>query len=170
MAVIPYTARARTALLHKTYSTYWVAVGKTTAWDDELAPPSPEAGLTDIEEHIVFVKAELVSLCRFVNSQEDVMIRGRRYRYVEDSNALTELGRFIYIKARFDPSIGQPYGIFRQMGVFSNLVPAAGHTDDLWLDPDDVEDTGVLEYVENTAPIVMSLEREEIVQVIFEFK
>jgi len=170
MAITTYSGRARRALLHKTNSTYWVAVGRTTPWGDDLAPPSPNPSVVDIEEAIIFVKAEYVSLAKFVQSGGDVIVKGDRYSFVQDGDAILEQARFLYIRGRFDPSQGQPYGTFRQIAVFSNVVPATGHEDDTWLAPADISSRGVLEYIDNKPPTQMDTESEEVIQAIIEFR
>jgi len=170
MAITTYCGRARRALLHKTNSAYWLAIGRTTPWIDELAPPTPNPGIIDIEEAIIFVKAEMVRLAKFVQSGEDVIVKGSRYKFVDDNDAIIEQARFVYIKGRFDPSTGQPYGTFRQLGIFTGIVPASGYENRDWLAPANVTSRGILEYIENKPPTEMNLEREEVVQAIIEFR
>lgn len=180
MAVTTYMGRAHRAVLHYSdsvaiteltpYRTYWVGIGRTTPWTVELAPPSPSVAAVALEEPIVYVKAETVSLCKTVNSNPNVTVRGQGYQYVSIGDAISEFARFIYVKTRFDPSETQPYATFRQIAVFSRLVPTSGHLADEWLAPASVEDIGYCEYLENNAPTVMNLNRQEIVQVIIEFK
>lgn len=170
MAVSTYKGRANRAKLLYEDSTFWMAVGRTTAWPTELAPPSPSVSSIEVEEAIVYVKAEVVSLCKTISSNPDVTVRGQGYKYVLPVDAVEEFARFIYIRARFDPSNGQPYDTFRQIGVFSNLEPTQAHANDLWLAPANVLDEGILEYIENNAPTVMNLNRQEVIQVIIEFR
>jgi len=170
MAITTYCGRARRALLHKLNSTYWLAVGRTTAWTDEQAPPTPAPGVIDIEEAIVFVPAEMVRLAKFVQSLEDVVVKGNRYKFVEDVDAIEQQARFIYIKGRFDPSTDQPYGTFRQLAIFTGVAPKTAYQGRPWLAPAHVQSRGVLEYIENKPPTAMSLEREEVVQAIIEFR
>jgi len=170
MAITTYCGRARRALLHKTNSTYWLAVGRTTPWTDEQAPPEPSPGVIDIEEAIVFVPAEMVRLAKFVQSTEDVIVKNNRYQFVDDEDAIEQQARFLYIKGRFDPSTGQPYGTFRQLAIFTGVTPQTQYQDMLWLAPAHVLSRGVLEYIENKPPTIMNLEREEVVQAIIEFR
>lgn len=170
MAVTTYIGRARRALLHKDNSTYWVAIGRTTAWDDENVPPAAEPGATDIEEAICFVQPQTVSLCKAVNEAGDFTHLGQQYSYVSDEDAIAEAARFLYILAKFDPTLGQPYGEFRQTGVFVNLVPATGYETAQWLAPAHVADRGILEYLDNDIKTTMATNRQEIIEIVIAFR
>lgn len=170
MAINPYGGCAENAKLLYDNSTFWMGIGRTTAWTTELAPPSGSVSATTIEEPIVYAKAEIVSLCKTIASNPDVTVRGQGYKYVATGDAIAEFARFIYIKARFDPSEEQPYATFRQIGIFTNLIPTLAHINDLWLAPANVLSVGVLKYLENNAPTVMNLNRQEIIQVIIAFR
>ena len=170
MAINPYAGCAENALLLYNNSTFWMGIGRTTAWPTELAPPSGSVSATTLEEPIVYVKAETVSLCKVITSNPDVTVRGQGYKYVLPNDAIAEFARFIYIKARFDPSEDQPYATFRQIAIFSNLEPTQAHINDLWLAPANVLDVGVIKYLENNAPTVMNLNRQEVIQVMIAFR
>ena len=170
MAVSTYMGRSNRAKLLYESADFWMGIGRTTAWSTELAPPSPSVAATTLEEAIVYVKAEIVSLAKTINANPDVTVRGQGYKYVLPADAIAEFARFIYIRARFDPSEDQPYATFRQIAIFSNLEPTQAHASDLWLAPANVLDVGVMEYVENNGPTVMNLNRQEVIQVIIEFR
>ena len=170
MAVTTYSGRARRALLHKTNSTYWVAIGRTTAWDDEEVPPDPSPSASAITEPIVYVTPTTVSLCKVVTSGEDITHLGTKYELVDDVDAITEGARYLYIMARFDPTSGQPYDTFRQVALYSNLVPASGHESDNWLEPANVSDEGLLEYLDNDVATIMTTTRLEVIEIMIEFR
>ena len=170
MAVTTYASRARRALLHKMSSTYWVAIGRTTAWDDEENPPDPSPNDTGVTEPIIYVTPTTVSLCKVVTSGEDITHLGTKYEFVADEDAITEGARFLYLLARFDPTSGQPYDTFRQVGLYSNLVPASGHESDSWLAPANVSDAGLLEYIDNDVATIMTETRLEVIEIMIEFR
>jgi hypothetical protein len=170
MGVTSYKGRARRALLHKTNSTYWCAIGRTTVWTDEENPPAADPTATDIDEAICFVKPSLISLCKIVQSGEDFTHLGTKYAYVSDQNALTENARFLYLVSRFDPSAGQPYDDYRQVAIFSDLVPDQGHELDSWLAPADVTDPGLLEYIDNDTVVTMASDRLGVIEIMIEFR
>lgn len=170
MGTTTYTGRARRALLHKQHSTYWVAIGRTTDWPEENSPPEAAPGATDIEEAIVFVRPQLVSLAKAVLSDGDVDIDGQQFRFVADEDAVAEAGRFLYIKAVFNPADGIPTANFRQRAVFTELVPAAGHELDQWLAPANVNHRGVLEYVANTTLRSLGPGEQRVIELVIEFR
>jgi hypothetical protein len=170
MAVTTYSGRARRALLHKTNSTYFVGIGRTTAWDDEDNPPDPLPTASTIEEPVVYVTPTQVTLCKVVSSGEDVTHLGTKYEFVADVDAIDEGARFLYMLARFDPTSGQPYDTFRQVALFSNLTPASGHESDSWLAPANVDDEGLLEYLDNDVATIMTDTRLEVIEIMIEFR
>ncbi len=170
MGVTTYMGRARRALLHKQNSVYWVAIGKTSPWENEEAPPEAQPGSALLEEPVIYVKPTNVSLCKIVSSGEDITHLGTKYAFVNDSNAIEENARFMYIFARFDPTAGQPYNDFRQIAVFSNLIPAEGHDGDSWLAPSNVTSEGLLEFIAHDIVTVMANTRLEVVEVMLEFR
>jgi hypothetical protein len=170
MATTTYTGRARRALLVKSNSTFWVCIGRTTAWEHEESPPSAAPGAVDVEEPIVFVKASDVSLCKYVAEGGDIEWFGDHYEFVDDDDAIEEQARFLYMVAEFHPAQGQPYGNFRQVGVYSNLVPATGHETETWLAPINVSDKGILEFIQNDVVTQQSVTRYERIPVVIEFR
>lgn len=170
MAVTTYSGRARRALLHKTNSTYWVAIGRTTAWDDEDNPPDPTPSTSAITEPIIYVTPTTVSLCKVVTSGEDITHLGTKYEFVADEDAITEGARYLYMLARFDPTSGQPYDTFRQVAMYSNLVPGTGHESDSWLAPANVSSEGLLEYIDNDVATIMTETRLEVIEIMIEFR
>jgi len=139
------------ALALKTNATLWVALGRTTAWSDEQNPPAASPSATTIEEPIVYVKIPdegVLSLCKRVESSEDVVVDGTKFDYVADGNAYTENAHFLFIQADYDGTT-MPYANYRQKAIFADLTPASGHESDTWLAPANVEDEGVLLYLCN---------------------
>lgn len=170
MAVTTYSSRARRALLHKSNSVFWVCIGRTTAWADEENPPDPSPSASAVEEPIVYVKPTTVSLCKTVSTGEDVTHLGTKYAFVADVDAIDEGARFLYMLTRFDPTSGQPYDTFRQVGLYSDLVPASDHENDSWVAPAHVSDEGLLEYLDNDVATIMTSTRLEVIEIMIEFR
>lgn len=170
MGVATYVGRALRAVQFKQANTIWAVTGRQTPWADENVPVQPLPTITSILEPVCFVKPQIIKLCKTVTSGGDVQILGQRYAFVDDDDALTESARYIYSLARFDPTIGQPYGDFRQVGLYVNLIPATGYDNDLWLDPLNVADPGVLIYASSDTVTTMSIQRIELVEIIIEFR
>lgn len=142
-AAAQYEGRVERALLAKEHCTFWVAIGRTdTEWTDEEDPPTVSPGTADLDEPLVYVKAQSVHLCVIDLSAYDVQVAGVGYRFVNDVDAYTESARFLYVAATLDADAGMPAEAYRQKAVYSNLVPVAGHDSDAWLAPENVDDTG----------------------------
>ncbi len=150
MGIDNYKAGVRNALWRKQSFSYWVGIGRTTAWPNEAVPPAHPTTNDDIEEPIVYVQPDIVSLCMPVSSGEDFTINGQGYALVADVDAYTEMARWIYVKALFKPSLGQPYADYRQKAIFSGLTPKGGYESETWLAPANVLDVGLVEYTHNS--------------------
>lgn len=170
MGVTTYKGRTRRALMHKTNSTYWCAIGRTTAWDIEAAPPSPSPGAVNIDEAIVFVAPTVVSLCRPVDVDEDVTVNNQGYEFVADEDAMADGARFLYLKTIFNPADGIPIANYRQNAIFTELVPAAGYENNQWLAPINVSDVGVMEYLSNHLERSLGVGELRVIETILEFR
>ena len=169
MARILYIECARLALLAKQNTTYWIAVGRTTAWPDDDAPPS-ETRVDELIEPIIYVRGAGVTLCTPVVSGGDLLYKGQSYQSVTDEDAIDELARFIYMSAEIRPASGQPYGTYRQRAVVCNVTPTLGHESDGWLAPANVLDPGTVCLIENDVPNIQSLERSQVLPMVLEFR
>lgn len=170
MASSTYDGRARRARLHKANSVYWMAIGRTTPWPDENKPPEFQPGDHTLDEPIVYVRPTMVSLAKLVNSGEDCMIGKQKYSFVADADAQSQQARFIYVKGVFNPALGMPVAGYRQRGIFTELITAAGHEDDQWLAPENVVSYGVMEYCENTDLRSLSTGEQRVIEIVLEFK
>jgi hypothetical protein len=151
---------------------FWAGLGRTTEWDDPDVPPDLDRTTTAIEEPIVYVIPDVISLCVPVNSGGDVTVGGQDYAFVEAGDAFTELARFVYIKAVFNPDItfGLPYANYRQCGILSDLVPVSGHENDQWLAPANVEDAGLLQIYLNLTVRTYGLGSPTTIETILEYR
>ena len=171
MGLSMYDGAVYRALQLKTTSTLWTAIGRTTVWTDEQAPPIVNQTDNDIEEVVAYSKPYTISLCKEVVSGGDVTVDGQDYDFVTDQAALTDQdARFLYMVTEFDPNLGCPYGNFREVAVYADLVPDEGHESDDWLAPADATDPGTLLYLHNNVVTNMSPVRRQIIELVLEFK
>jgi hypothetical protein len=170
MGVTSYKKRAKLALLDKTNSIFWVAIGRTSEWPNEAAPPVAAPGDLGLEEPICYVRPQTISLCKLVDTGEDVIHKGNKYAFVTDANAVAEDARFLYLFARFDPTSGQPYANFRQVAVYDGLRAVAGHESDLWLAPSNVDSPGQWEYLDNDVVTTMTSSRIQVIELVVEIR
>jgi hypothetical protein len=166
-----YKGRVERVLAFKNNHTLWCGIGGQDEWAEENNPPAPSPIVIDIDTPILYVKADFVTLCTWSDVEADVEVAGSYYEYASDNDAMDKLARFLYARFTFDGTIqGIPTGTFRQVGIFSNLVPASGHGNDTWLAPADVADIGLLQYISYRRPVTFSFGEIRMEQFIAEFK
>lgn len=168
MGVSNYKGRALRALQFKENNTIWGVIGKSSPYPDGDKLVAPLPSQEEIPEPICFVKPQFITLCRSVSVGGNIEIAGQRYEFVDDDSAIEDNAYFLYALFKFDPTVGQPYGEFRQCGMVVNLVPADGYDDSDWLSPENVVDTGILCFTENDDKTTMSLARSELIEMLFE--
>ena len=158
-----YIGRAKTAYDLKTGSTFWVGFGRTTAWDDEETPPDVTFSEDAIEEPFLYVKATYTSCCKPAETG-DIEVAGQQYSFVADEDVLDELAYFMYALVELDYT-EMTHGTFRQVGLFTNLVPQAGYENNLWLAAANVDDPGILRYICNKTakPFIDEMREERII-------
>ncbi len=85
-------------------------------------------------------------------SQRGVVVIDEVIRYlklVSDENAQAEIARYVYLRGVSNPALGHPASTFRQIGIYSGLVPDAGYENAEWLAATNVDEYGLLEYLDN---------------------
>lgn len=158
MGITSYDAQVERTLWIKG-KCLWISIGRSTPWpavpptypEPDTKTPYETPGTHVIDEPICYLRPSLITLARPVSSGGDVIVNGERYAFVAEPDAYTEVARFLYLRAIFDPQEyeGLSFGAFRQSAIYSGLVPAAGHENDQWLAPVNVTDPGLLEYFAN---------------------
>lgn len=170
MGVSHYKGRALRALQFKQNNEIWGVIGRTSPYpdNDKLIPPLPSQ--ESVPEPICYVRPQFLSLCRNVAVGGNIEIGGQRYEFIADNDAVDSDAYFLYALYRFDPTIGQPYGNYRQCGMVVNLEPADGYDNAVWLAPENVINPGILCFSENDTVATMSLARSEIIEMLYEIE
>lgn len=145
------------------------ALGRhTTEWEDELIPDTPSVDMADLEELIGFKQVENKYLV-IPDENGTLEYDERMWRIVPPNDAISTGARWVYLEAKLNPDELQllPY---RQIGIYTGVkrkpdVPI-GQTALL---PDEVEDTGILEVVDNIRKNTRQLRQRELFSVILEF-
>jgi hypothetical protein len=146
----------------------YFAVGRTTVWADESVPPAPDVNLQEIEEVIAFKKVMEKKIV-VPDAEGSIFYMGDYYREVTEPNAETEKARWIYVSTTL---IGNevPLSSFRQVGLYSNLVKEGSvPSNQLVLLPADVDDTGLLEIVDNRRVTHRQDDQSEKLSLVIEF-
>lgn len=132
-------------------STY-LAIGKTTPWINESAPPAGEQSTSVLQEVIGYKKADKVSLCKPVLEGEStpyptVNYGGKTYALIPKEKAYQERATLVYFETEV-AGTDLPTGTYRQVGMHTGLIPKSGVNKKALL-PTEVQSTGVLQFFAN---------------------
>lgn len=149
-------------------SSIYFVLGRTeTPWGDPDVPvdPKPEDEVTEILGYKKVLSKFLIK----PDESGEIIYRGNKWKIVPPDNAMREGARWVYISAIVNDS-DLPYKTFRQVGVATSLKPKdnvdAGATS---LVPDQVEDAGILEVLDNRKPVARDVDQSEKLSIIIEF-
>jgi len=153
MAVTTTEAHVNIALYLKSKinSTY-LGIGRSSEWDDEENPPVPTPDTQELDEPIGYKRVNTASLCRRLGQSEEasypnVTYLGEEWELIPDNLAHEEEATYVYYEAEIQAG-ELPSGEYRQVGIFTNLIPEEG-VNKLNLLPEEVAETGTLEFYEN---------------------
>ena len=154
------------ALLRLKQDVLWFEFGHpTTAWTNDASPPTPIEGAADIEQPYLYVRTDLVTLCRQATSNTEyqatdsslrITLNAVEYIYVTDINAYSQIARWLLLRATINVASGMPVGTFRQVRVLNSLQPISGYECDSWLLPVNVSVPGLHEWTENMSAVTTS--------------
>lgn len=138
----------RARIYYENVGDLYIAIGRTSPWNDEENPPDPTGLETNVEEVIGFKK---VDQFYFVVEDEvggNLTFRGKTWRIVTVDNIFIEQSRWIYVSASI---VGDelPLSEYRQVGLYSGLVPSFGFENADVLLPNQIDNSGVLEILGN---------------------
>lgn len=117
-------------LYNKRDNTY-LAIGKTSEWENELLPPLPEENITDLQELVGFKKMDRVSLCKPLSQGQTtnfptVEYRGVTWALVPVENAQDEEAYYVFFEALIRGDVLPP-SEYRQVGIYTD-VPSSNNT------------------------------------------
>lgn len=152
MAIATTNARVSASLSYvDRLDNSYLAIGKTTPWLNESAPPAEDPDISVLQEVIGYKKVEKVSLCKLVGTEPTsyptVTYGGKTYALIPKDKAYQEKATLVYYETSI---MGDelPNGTYRQVGIHTNLIPKAGITKRVLL-PSEVQSTGTLQFFEN---------------------
>ncbi|AII28433.1 structural protein [Enterococcus phage EF24C] len=153
MAIATNNSRVYASLqLKNKQDSMYLAIGKTTPWTNEDAPPAPDPTTTTLTEVIGYKKVARVSLCREYLPSDDskypvVSYGSRKFTLIPDEDGYKEQAWMVYVEAEITGD-ELPTGTFRQVGIHTDLVSKASSEKKALL-PTDVTDAGILQFFEN---------------------
>lgn len=136
-------------------STFFV-IGRTTAWSNEEAPPTPDPKTKNIEEVIGYKQASVVSLCRPIREEEEpayetVEYGDRTWVLIPEDKAFEEEAKWLYYYTEIKGD-ELPTGFYRQVGVYVNLEANTEISKPNLL-PGEVKEKGTLVLFDNRQPM-----------------
>lgn len=165
IATTTYTGRIKRGLEFKNNNTLWFALGQTDPWPNDQSPPSPDPGQTSVNEPFIAFRPAILSMAAEItqdqynllpDASKAIVVIDQVVVYLQlfaDTDAYTNIARYVYLRGVSNPALGYPGKTFRQVGVYTNLVPAAGYENNQWLVPTNITSFGQLEYVDNGGPV-----------------
>ena len=150
----------------------WIGIGRTTAWDDEENAPDPSNAALALDEIVGLVKPASLQMVVPATDGEIEMFAQKFHALTPpyDIDTLIAAGaRWVYVPAwlMYDQF---PVVAYRQEGVYSGVVPAAGAPPGaVVLLPAQVDSYGQLEALTNREKIQRRVDQKELVEFIIEF-
>lgn len=180
MAILTLQGHVSRALdfFHK--DSIYMAIGKSTPWNKETVkdfdserdydalPPAP-ANTDEFLEVIGYKKTEYRAL---VVQDDDGTLeyRGYKWKIVPEDEALEKGARWVYLSTTLtynELPTDRPY---RQVGVYTNTKLAEDTDPNKYnLLPEEVEDAGVLEVLDNRKPVYRDNDVRETIKLVLEF-
>ena len=181
MAILTLGGHASRALDFYRKSDMYFAIGKYNKWDASTVtdfdpdrdydtdPPIP-ANTDPFLEPIAYKYVQ--SRFMVVPDEEEGTLeyRGTKWRIVDPDQAITEGARWVYITSILEYSELPTDKPYRQVGVYTGLARASGVPSDIYvLLPNQVEDPGTLEILDNRKPVYRDADVKEQIKLILEF-
>lgn len=103
----------------------YLALGRTTPWENEQLPPVTEEGINQLEELVGFKRMSRVSICRPLLEGETtnlptVEYKGNTWFLIDNANAYEEEAYYVYMEATVSET-DLPPSEYRQVGVYTNV-------------------------------------------------
>lgn len=171
MAITTLKGHVSRAMNFYDIESMWFVVGHKTEWPDgDDYPPVPR-NTDEIEGPLAYKKVESRFLCRPATQEEhgEINYRGASWKIIDRGNAPEEGARWVYVMTTLAYEELPTDIVYRQMGLVTNLVPTAGHETDVVLEPEDVDDSGLLEILDNREPVYRDINQREQLSIIVEF-
>lgn len=146
----------------------FVGVGRTTPWEDEEDPPAPSLTDTTLEELIIYKRPNRLT---FVTNDDngEITILGGKYRALTLEEARDLQAQQVLIQTTFSTAdFGGPAD-YRQIGVFTYVVPTAGNESKSILLPSEIEDPGLIIHLTNRSPYYCYANHGETINLLIAF-
>lgn len=149
----------------------YFALGRSSAWDDEMSPPNEDAGAVALDEVIGYKRYMVKHIVRPVkdNEQADIRYKNEDWKIISEESALDESARWVYLDTTIEYD-EIPLGFYRQVGLFTGLQVAEDVPEGKYsLTTSEVSDEGTLEVIDNRQPSNRQADQTEKISLILEF-
>lgn len=168
MAVTTLKGHVSRALSFYDKNDIYIGIGKKSKWDDDNHPPKPQ-NTDEIQELIKVKKVDSKFLVKPDNSGK-ISYGNKRWSPVSREKALEEGARWVYISVSLDFTEVPIDIVYRQIGCYTSLIKQKDVDDSKSiLDPEEVEDLGILEILDNRKPVYRETDKRELIGTIIEF-
>lgn len=149
----------------------YFALGRSSAWEDEMSPPNEDAGAVALDEVIGYKRYMVKQIVRPVKDGEtaDIKYKNEDWKVISEEDALDEGARWVYLDTTIEYD-EIPLGFYRQVGLFTGLKVASDVPEGKYnLTVSEVEDEGILEVIDNRQPSNRQADQTEKISLILEF-
>ena len=149
----------------------YFALGRSSAWEDEMNPPNEDAGAVALDEVIGYKRYMVKHIVRPVKEEEtaDIKYKNENWKIISSDEALNEGARWVYLDTTIEYD-EIPLGFYRQVGLFTGVVVNEGVPEGKYnLTVDDVADEGTLEVIDNRQASNRQADQTEKISLILEF-
>ena len=163
LPIIPNTAHCSRALALVNSNNIFFAIGRAEPWQDEdvegFIPPAPDVEATTLDGIIGMKKADRVIMV-VPDEEGEIEYASIKFRTITNEEALALKSRWVLIETKifYEELPPIPY---RQMGVFSNVKPTEGNETKQVLLPEEIEDVGILEIINNRKVVTRQSDTRE---------
>lgn len=144
----------------------YFGIGRTTPWENELQPDEPTVN-TLLTEVVGYKKVETKYLV-IPDPTGEITYKDARWKIVPANEAVSLGARWVYLNCFISFSELPTNVSYRQIGVFTGLIPDSDHIGQYALLPDSVDDVGRLEIIDNRSPIYRATDMREQLSIIVE--
>lgn len=169
MAIVRLDGHVSRALRFMEEDDVYIAIGKTSPWDNESQPPVPNVNEPQVEL-IAMKKVETKILVVLDDEEGTIQYLDHKYSPVAPTDAYTKGARWVYCMSYLNYSEAPISVAFRQVALQTGVVrkssvPAAQYV----LLPEEIENVGVAEIIDNITPIYRRVDKREKLGIIAEF-
>ncbi len=167
-AITTIGSKVRKATEFINLNNVFMGLGKSTPWEDDDNPPSPERLAKALIEPIGY-KQVTTKVLVVPDTNGEFVTKDGKFRQVAFENAYDENACWVYVELDIDYA-ELPLGWYRQIGLFTGLTRAAGvEPGKVALLPTEVESAGILEVLDNRKPSSRLEDQRETISLVIEF-